>query len=99
MKNNKNVYIIAGPNGSGKTTFASKFLRGWWNGRHDSLRGCWVYNPWGFKSPPAHNLISRLEQKGSLKGPIKCFAFYRTSPIQSWLYQDCVGKDDFSLQE
>jgi len=24
--NNKNVYIIAGPNGSGKTTFASKFL-------------------------------------------------------------------------
>jgi len=26
MKNNKNVYIIAGPNGSGKTTFASKFL-------------------------------------------------------------------------
>lgn len=23
---NKNVYIIAGPNGSGKTTFASKFL-------------------------------------------------------------------------
>jgi len=22
----KNVYIIAGPNGSGKTTFASKFL-------------------------------------------------------------------------
>lgn len=26
MKNNKNVYIIAGPNGSGKTTFANKFL-------------------------------------------------------------------------
>lgn len=26
MKNNRNVYIIAGPNGSGKTTFASKFL-------------------------------------------------------------------------
>ena len=26
MKNHKNVYIIAGPNGSGKTTFASKFL-------------------------------------------------------------------------
>ncbi|MFA5093257.1 MAG: zeta toxin family protein [Candidatus Omnitrophota bacterium] len=26
MKNNKNVYIIAGPNGSGKTTFAKKFL-------------------------------------------------------------------------
>lgn len=27
MKNiNKNIYIIAGPNGSGKTTFASKFL-------------------------------------------------------------------------
>ena len=26
MKKNKNVYIIAGPNGSGKTTFASKFL-------------------------------------------------------------------------
>lgn len=26
MKNNKNVYIIAGPNGSGKTTFARKFL-------------------------------------------------------------------------
>ncbi len=26
MKNSKNVYIIAGPNGSGKTTFASKFL-------------------------------------------------------------------------
>lgn len=26
MKNRKNVYIIAGPNGSGKTTFASKFL-------------------------------------------------------------------------
>jgi predicted ABC-type ATPase len=23
---NKNVYIIAGPNGSGKTTFARKFL-------------------------------------------------------------------------
>ena len=23
---NKNVYIIAGPNGSGKTTFAKKFL-------------------------------------------------------------------------
>ena len=23
---NKNVYIIAGPNGSGKTTFATKFL-------------------------------------------------------------------------
>ena len=26
MKNGKNVYIIAGPNGSGKTTFAKKFL-------------------------------------------------------------------------
>jgi len=26
MKDHKNVYIIAGPNGSGKTTFASKFL-------------------------------------------------------------------------
>jgi predicted ABC-type ATPase len=26
MKKNKSVYIIAGPNGSGKTTFASKFL-------------------------------------------------------------------------
>ncbi len=26
MKNGKNVYIIAGPNGSGKTTFARKFL-------------------------------------------------------------------------
>lgn len=26
MKNNKNVYIIAGPNGSGKTTFAKEFL-------------------------------------------------------------------------
>jgi len=26
MKNHKNVYIIAGPNGSGKTTFANKFL-------------------------------------------------------------------------
>ena len=26
MNNNKNVYIIAGPNGSGKTTFAKKFL-------------------------------------------------------------------------
>ena len=26
MKNNKNVYIIAGPNGSGKTTFAKTFL-------------------------------------------------------------------------
>jgi len=26
MKNAKNVYIIAGPNGSGKTTFAKKFL-------------------------------------------------------------------------
>jgi len=26
MKNNKNVYIIAGPNGLGKTTFANKFL-------------------------------------------------------------------------
>ena len=26
MKKNKNVYIIAGPNGSGKTTFAKKFL-------------------------------------------------------------------------
>jgi len=26
MKNHKNVYIIAGPNGSGKTTFARKFL-------------------------------------------------------------------------
>ncbi|TRZ96007.1 Zeta toxin family protein [bacterium] len=26
MKNSKNVYIIAGPNGSGKTTFARKFL-------------------------------------------------------------------------
>ena len=26
MKNNKNVYIIAGPNGSGKTTFAKRFL-------------------------------------------------------------------------
>ncbi len=26
MKNEKNVYIIAGPNGSGKTTFAKKFL-------------------------------------------------------------------------
>jgi len=25
-RNNKNVYIVAGPNGSGKTTFASKFL-------------------------------------------------------------------------
>ena len=24
--NNRNVYIIAGPNGSGKTTFAVKFL-------------------------------------------------------------------------
>jgi len=24
---NKNVYIIAGPNGSGKTTFAKKFLQ------------------------------------------------------------------------
>jgi predicted ABC-type ATPase len=23
---NKNVYVIAGPNGSGKTTFAKKFL-------------------------------------------------------------------------
>ena len=29
MKNNKNVYIIAGPNGSGKTTFANKFLPGY----------------------------------------------------------------------
>lgn len=26
MKNHKNVYIIAGPNGSGKTTFAREFL-------------------------------------------------------------------------
>ncbi|MBP7836363.1 MAG: zeta toxin family protein [Candidatus Omnitrophica bacterium] len=26
MKTGKNVYIIAGPNGSGKTTFANKFL-------------------------------------------------------------------------
>jgi predicted ABC-type ATPase len=26
MRNNKNIYIIAGPNGSGKTTFAKKFL-------------------------------------------------------------------------
>jgi len=26
MNNNKNVYIIAGPNGSGKTTFAKEFL-------------------------------------------------------------------------
>ncbi len=26
MKNHKNVYIIAGPNGSGKTTFAKEFL-------------------------------------------------------------------------
>jgi len=26
MKNGKNIYIIAGPNGSGKTTFAKKFL-------------------------------------------------------------------------
>lgn len=26
MKNGKNAYIIAGPNGSGKTTFAKKFL-------------------------------------------------------------------------
>ncbi len=26
MKINKNIYIIAGPNGSGKTTFAKKFL-------------------------------------------------------------------------
>lgn len=26
MKNNKNVYIIAGPKGSGKTTFVNKFL-------------------------------------------------------------------------
>lgn len=26
MKNNRSAYIIAGPNGSGKTTFASKFL-------------------------------------------------------------------------
>ncbi len=26
MKNHKNVYLIAGPNGSGKTTFAIKFL-------------------------------------------------------------------------
>ena len=29
MKNCKNVYIIAGPNGSGKTTFAKKFLPGY----------------------------------------------------------------------
>lgn len=31
---NKNVYIIAGPNGSGKTTFAKKFLPKYLNCPH-----------------------------------------------------------------